>query len=760
MGGPGREQGVVLSFVSNDDVQEQPAQRGARGRKASVVALIGALALAGAAVGAVFFARGAEDDGASADTDPESDSAAFADLVGGGVSATAVESDVVWGRAKLNLGNKLEWVLRGLEQNSQGTVHLHAGKSCDDVGPSLWYAEAGVNPWSSVVWTSNHKGKSTGTVEINSLDGAYSFAGNLKHAVVFYSEAEEVLACGILNAKSSYRKYGVRSSLNGGFAVHHSELTAGEVILSKKNKLSWGLYNLGADQVGALEVLAGRDCSDPSNTWLSMEWQSNAYGVSEGDVSLGFDEYDFSELVDRAVAVRDADGAVVVCDMLSGFVESTTEALEAIEMELRDIEDTIKSEQDEVTPAPTQGPSRSLEPTIPYEVTNPPTNEPTAGPVVSPTMPPTLPPVPPTPVPTDAPVITPTTSVPPTPVPTESSTTTPPTAPSSSENVVATLQPLFGSGYECVQTAMAYRAVQDLWFPVDLERKVAMRNYSLAETAVSSGTATQVQLDFIANYSAYESDIAQRFNALERQLEELKERYSEIPCLSDACQSLPQDSSFKAFKKDCPEEYLCERFSGTFPELVCPSRQIACSLLNHSLAMAYMTYGKELAVQESLRFDSEVARGLHGPAEDDYFDNARYFWYQQTVDMAYAEVSALKDSCNMQTFVPLGTITLDDSGLLSWNMTRGTAIYDGTIKIFEGTTCDPKLLGDVYSIPGTTPFDAVTWASHEGPNYESAMHGDITLAELDGALTYEEYKTHATVVISADEELLSCGILN
>jgi len=775
MGGPGREQGVVLSFVSNDDVQEQPAQRGARGRKASVVALIGALALAGAAVGAVFFARGAEDDGASADTDPESDSAAFADLVGGGVSATAVESDVVWGRAKLNLGNKLEWVLRGLEQNSQGTVHLHAGKSCDDVGPSLWYAEAGVNPWSSVVWTSNHKGKSTGTVEINSLDGAYSFAGNLKHAVVFYSEAEEVLACGILNAKSSYRKYGVRSSLNGGFAVHHSELTAGEVILSKKNKLSWGLYNLGADQVGALEVLAGRDCSDPSNTWLSMEWQSNAYGVSEGDVSLGFDEYDFSELVDRAVAVRDADGAVVVCDMLSGFVESTTEALEAIEMELRDIEDTIKSEQDEVTPAPTQGPSRSLEPTIPYEVTNPPTNEPTAGPVVSPTMPPTLPPVPPTPVPTDAPVTTPTTSVPPTPVPTDAPVTTPTTSvpptpvptESTGESTVATIEPILGQGYICLQTAVTFTDIKSEIFTLRFERDRAAQTLTRAQTAESYGNATQVQLDFIANYSVVESDILQRLEALDQQVAG-PQQVLQNECLSTECRDmindvqrgrLEMDDVVDTLKAICPLRFLCEPGGIDVPGLDCPV-PINCDSRNYTTATSYFKLVDTLETKASMRlaYENALERQKAGIPQTQEDQNALLYYSNVDKDINFQKsmIAHFTLICTFYLVNPSGTVSLDNSGLLQWDLQGPKGGQSGTIKIHEGTTCDPLNLGEVYSAPNTTPFDTVTWSESN----QGLIQGNVSLSDLEGALTFEDYKNHAVVVYDPSDAIQSCGILN
>jgi len=320
---------VALSVAVDASAAKQDVGH-KRASRSRLAAMIGGLALVGTAVGLVGVGLSNSADSSTTKAAAPSYSA---DLIGAEVvTAAGVKGGPARGRADLDVHNVLTWALRKLEPETSGTIHLHAGTSCNALGSSHWDTEVtSSNPWTEVTWSSDSAGKSEGTLNIDELVGAYSFPANLRHAVVFYSHDQQVLACGLLKPEGDYRKFGVQSTLSNGFEEHQSNTVAGEVILSKANVLSWGVYNLQAKQSGVLSVLAGRDCSDPDATRFTTKWSTDKWGTSRSEAAIDSAEHDFSELVGRAVVIRNADGAVVACNMLSVFIEKTPAAIDAIE---------------------------------------------------------------------------------------------------------------------------------------------------------------------------------------------------------------------------------------------------------------------------------------------------------------------------------------------------------------------------------------------------------------------------------------------
>jgi len=717
-------------------------------------ALVGGLALVGAAIGLVGVGISNR---ANSSSNGAAEASYSADLVGlKGVTTAGVKGSGAKGKADLDIHNVLTWSLRKLEPGSSGRIHIHAGRSCDALGPSLWDEEVtSSNPWTAVTWNSDSAGKSAGTFAIDELFGAYSFPANLGHAIVFYSHDDQILACGVLKPKRRYRKFGVKSALNNGFLEHQSSAVAGEVVLRKDNVLSWGVYNLAKSGTGVVSVLAGRDCGNPDATWFSGEWVSNKWGISKCKLVLDSHEHDFAEVVGRAVTFRDTHGSVVACDTLSNFVEKTSTALREVRAELRDIVDTYKSEGHD-----------SYDNGEEIDDGNDDGNDDDSDHADD----------------------------------DDNETPEPPT------QVRAVIEPQGDRPNWCSKEAeksslIGYSIIADATFVA--KNAVA---YDESVIARSSGTASEAQLDLIQDFEAtQEREAASRahlksinaeFDSLCREstecetltykiqwyewgyLETEAEDYKLAVAAVEAGNATPKQARKAAQYfdlmdiKDNLDERLDEMDALCLPLSICAFKDLHDRCTTHQYWHAlrygplgdiqYTGYHLEIADFQK-KYQPALAAKESGTATRK----------QEAVLKKYARLEYAfgksrtagrsLDYYNRQDPIPTGNITLSSENILSWRLITPPEDQIGRIMIHEGTTCAE--LGGQAAREGTSPYSQVLWDTTEETESDSyfsevySTEGSVDLKTLDGTLPFLSNFPRAVVVYSVDMDELSCGVL-
>jgi len=732
------ELALSVAAGSASGAEEQARKRSTTSR---VAAVAGGLALVGAAIGLVGVGLASTGD---ASANAAAGPSYSADLVGAEtVTSAGVKGGKVKGKADLDIDNVLTWTLRKLDPDTSGTIHLHAGRSCGALGSSLWDTQVtSSNPWTEVTWSSDSAGESAGALDIDDVFGAYSFPANLEHAVVFYSHDEQVLACGVLKPEGDYRKFGVQSSLNNGFVEHQSQVVAGEVILSKDNVLSWGVYNLEVEQSGFVSILAGRDCSNPDATWFTGEWNSDKWGVARSELALDSQVYDFSQVVGRAVAVRDPQGAVVACDILSSFVERTPTAVREVRAELRDIVDTYKSEghsgggggggdgDDNETPAP------------PSEVTA----------VID--------------VLEDTPFQCLNNGL---------------EAIRSSEEVNEISEFLVEN--EAAYDAAIVAAASGIASPVQLdliqafeakqERKSTELNLLINlelfwnNTCIKTPECLAIEDNF-QNYAIGVIDTrAEEFaqavaaveagNATPEQAASASEYYALLESNTNIENNL--DESVDEFDAVCRPYTICiynylhnrctahqkmheARYGIPFSYWHIVQINLELAGLQQSYQAALVAQDAGSATGEQIELISNVERKKFSKSVS-ASGSARVLFYIDRDDP-----------------VPTGNITLSGENVLSWQLVSLPTNQIGYIMIHEGITCDA--LGGQAANEGTSPYTSVSWdTTGSTDSYLSTVvsEGSINLAALEGTLPFSSNYPRAVVVYSAEMDQLSCGVL-
>jgi len=728
------ELALSVAAGSASGAEEQARKRSTTSR---VAAVAGGLALVGAAIGLVGVGLASTGD---ASANAAAGPSYSADLVGAEtVTSAGVKGGKVKGKADLDIDNVLTWTLRKLDPDTSGTIHLHAGRSCGALGSSLWDTQVtSSNPWTEVTWSSDSAGESAGALDIDDVFGAYSFPANLEHAVVFYSHDEQVLACGVLKPEGDYRKFGVQSSLNNGFVEHQSQVVAGEVILSKDNVLSWGVYNLEVEQSGFVSILAGRDCSNPDATWFTGEWNSDKWGVARSELALDSQVYDFSQVVGRAVAVRDPQGAVVACDILSSFVERTPTAVREVRAELRDIVDTYKSEghsgggggggdgDDNETPAP---PSKA------FAVLG----------------------------------------------------TFSDTAVQCYENGGKSLRQaaaIYEFEYYLVENKTAYDSatLAAASGTASADQLELIHSYESREENKTIAWASFDSLQQFYNSTCRRSPkcsaFEQEFSSYKR--DELAARADEFALAVAAVQAgnataQQQDAASKYYALletyASIENHLDERVDEM--DAACPPNYIC---LYNSLHNRCTTHEKFDAIRYDSGGKSELAARFYIERAGLY-PLLRAYWLARETGNATPEQIAAKDRnwylqyvgtkimksriapgrrMRLQDPTPTGNITLSGDNVLSWKLSNLLLNRTGHIMIHEGTSC--HAIGGQAALEGTNPYTTVSWDT-TGPDNKVLTEGSMDLSMLPGALSFSSNYPRAVVVYSPEMDPIACGVL-
>merc|ERR1712166_1042996 len=150
---------------------------------------------------------------------------AQATSVTGTVDATITED----GKLKVN------WSLNGLDENSDGGIHIHYGNTCQSEATVKGDAPAGANkghyyvptdanavtpgedPW-SITWESGADGKAAGSAEFTELELHATAKSAFNRVVIVHNNAGEKVGCGVLKS-TDYSTYGYElgdlSGLNG-----------------------------------------------------------------------------------------------------------------------------------------------------------------------------------------------------------------------------------------------------------------------------------------------------------------------------------------------------------------------------------------------------------------------------------------------------------------------------------------------------------------------------------------------------------------
>jgi len=691
----------------------------------------------------------------------------------------------VTGDAWLDQENVMEWWLDHLEPNSRGTVHIDVSKSCDHVGASHWDNEVARNPWRSVVWTSNEWGESFGKLDLNNLLGAYSFASNLGHAIVIYSEDRKVLACGLLQAERDYQNFGVSTNLNNGFIIHRrDEISAGEAIVTRRNRLIWALYNLEANRTGSISVLAGKDCSNTVETWFTTKWQANTFGTSYGEVELGSTEYPFYKIVNQAVAVYNSVGDIVACNSLSQFVEKVPKAVKAVRFELQDIQFTAMSEVDpnfehpdaEDYPDWPESPDAEDD----YLDTDSYTGFYGSNDEADDDVPDAEDPEDP-----KDPV----------------------------DTVTAELAPFKGIAARCIDAAIA---VHDVQLQLDISSQ-GLRNEVQREIQTQDANVSQEEIERAietsAKAEAFSVTISQLFeykspatgylmrNCVTKNcqlsmkeleiitgnlgdtLDALKSRESEFAAAVAASKGGTASQSQEKVAQEyqtliaqqrqlegeiadrvetvdtiCPEKYSCGPVNALLPSAKCTA-QVSCDNKRLKIARRYEDHVailQQISIHQGAYESAVQKRDAGNPSQDDLevirsFDALKV---ESSAELHRIMTAQSELAVDPKCKAPQGVVTLSHPNIMTWNLTSLQPLQIGTVKIHEGASCDMQALGPVFIEQGLNPFDQAKWETKS----DLSAIGHVDLNSFTGSVTFQEYSTRAVVIYNSENDQLACGM--
>jgi len=230
------------------------------------------------------------------------------------------------GVVAIDSDNILSYDLRKLEGSETGEISIYSGETCKSLGEH--HTTGDNDGWKVSRWFSTESGHARGLLDLETIEGAYPFAGNLNRIVVVKNSFEEVVSCAELKVK---RSFGVRGTFDAVPASDDdTENHLGEVFLTNDNDIAFVLRGLRSSESGTVSIYSasGRDACENdfgnplfqgrSNPWDEVTFKASGSGLALGLYSLESDQgvLDFSDYVNHAVVVKDDQGNVVLCAVL------------------------------------------------------------------------------------------------------------------------------------------------------------------------------------------------------------------------------------------------------------------------------------------------------------------------------------------------------------------------------------------------------------------------------------------------------------
>eukprot|EP00514_Thraustochytrium_sp_LLF1b_P004906 CAMPEP_0184519674 /NCGR_PEP_ID=MMETSP0198_2-20121128/6756_1 /TAXON_ID=1112570 /ORGANISM="Thraustochytrium sp., Strain LLF1b" /LENGTH=721 /DNA_ID=CAMNT_0026910213 /DNA_START=83 /DNA_END=2248 /DNA_ORIENTATION=- len=706
---------------SADDLPRGNA-RASRSGMARVVAVIAALAIIDTASGAA----------AEANAASEGTSRALSGAVELPVESYRALAEVtVQGIASLHDDNVLDWNLRHLPPNEEGTIRLHTSKSCENTEKNLWdKTKVSGNPWLSVHWRSNSNGNSAGSLDLDGIKGAYQFAANIGRTVGFYSRKGKMLACKKLQTEG-FRKFGIRSKLNSGFDKFQKKKTAGEVIVNKNGEMRWILYNLGAYNWGYVVILNSGSCKDPRDFYTFKRWDSDKWGISKG---WALSKGGFKKAIGKAVAILTRSGEVLACNKLNSFVERVPQVMQAAKQELKNLELKYQSEElkgsalamvSAIQDSPMQcfiqakrahATAEQLKTLAGYIESKKETYAAALQAEKSGSA-------------------------------RASKLTLIKRFEASKKRKAEALAEISGflkfykrtcaMSNDCKTAASALKENELTLLNANLELKNRAEEFESALAAVQAGDATEEQVKAEAEFHELTKDKA----LSEEKMEQLVETTDGL----------------------CPEHYSCGIPARRLKRCTNHKRFDRARLVIAERYADLVNKEMELADMEEAHQPALVAKELGTATNEQLVLIDNYDDLSAKLEKSVAKVAHQYDYVkSYDNPSPFGRIFLYKGNVLSWKLDGLPFGKRGRIMIHKGSSCEPGSIGKPAVEAGTDPFKSVFWNTKEKTERDRQVgrtEGSKDLSSLDGVLPFDLNVLKVVVVYDSNGDQVACGVL-
>jgi len=221
---------------------------------------------------------------------------------------------------------ELTWELAGLETDIYGGIHIHAGKTCDDVG-GHYYDSAytkGKDVWTSSMWVSNGDGVSVGSSEIDS--GEYALSQNFHHAIVVHTHNGDKAACSEMTMPMNALTVSDKD-ISGDVAVWQDAtgklnvewdlegMSASAGTLAVGSATSCDFNSMSAGDLYAYQDADGTTMDTLPDPWDAAKWTAED-GKTKGTFAADIGVHGLENIQGHVLLLKDAAGSAVSCAQL------------------------------------------------------------------------------------------------------------------------------------------------------------------------------------------------------------------------------------------------------------------------------------------------------------------------------------------------------------------------------------------------------------------------------------------------------------
>ena len=225
-------------------------------------------------------------------------------------------------------------------------VHIHTGMTCTgDAGGHYYTGTVTADPWTSIVYSSDSTGATSGSLTVTTGGSSGEVAGR---AMIIHSHGGDRIGCAILGAATQVRltasDFAPYYSYSGSLAV--SGTVGPMTTVGTTQTFYWSLSGVdkacssGPDTSKAnscgIHIHKGTTCtgnagghyytgSVTEDPWTSIVYTPDADGKSTGSLSVNTGALS-SEVKGRAMIIHGHDGGRIACAILSDGVSSALHA--------------------------------------------------------------------------------------------------------------------------------------------------------------------------------------------------------------------------------------------------------------------------------------------------------------------------------------------------------------------------------------------------------------------------------------------------
>jgi len=251
------------------------------------------------------------------------------------ITGTVAVSEDIDGEVLVN------YELDGLETNTSGGIHIHAGTSCVVAAmvQGHYYNSTYTNdtdPWTTE-WSSDDDGAASGYFSLD--DGYNTVADNQGHSLVVHTSDTTRAACGLIGDGTEYlADLSAYPDYSGNLSISGSVVVASTYDGSAELRVTCDLSGLETSTSGGVHIHNGTSCSDANyvgghyynstytngtDPWTDMVWESDSDGNSSTTfvVDTG---YEIEDNLGRALVIHDNAGTRISCGVLESTADFST----------------------------------------------------------------------------------------------------------------------------------------------------------------------------------------------------------------------------------------------------------------------------------------------------------------------------------------------------------------------------------------------------------------------------------------------------